>query len=443
MAGCLWNTQAAAAEKEKEKGADAALEAYFRASLEGHAAPLSRDAALSAKNVKKWQQRVWAAYRGAYRATAPYRLPQLGSLSEERHSCWQLPDSLEPHAALNFFWGSKGAMPEGGYPLFVYLHGSGPRDREWATGMVLAHRFDDAPSAYFIPQIPNEGEYYRWWQRAKLYAWDHLLRLALLSDSIDADRLYLFGISEGGYGSQRLASYLADYLAAAGPMAGGEPLRNAPPENLANVPFSFLTGELDQMFYRNHFTPQARAALDSLQAAHPGHYAHRVELVPGQGHNFDYRPTTPWMSQYRRNPYPRFFQWENLEMDGCKRHGFYNVYLPDAPAADGPRTFFEVRIEGNEVDITASTVSYETTRRDSIWGIELESRKTLAPLPHGKLDVYLCDSLVNLSQRVTIRVNGQRVFQGKAKPSLRSLAESCLRYGDPRRLYPAAVRVEW
>lgn len=105
-----------------------------------------------------------------------------------------------------------------GYPLFIYLHGSGPKQQEWQTGLALAQSFKDAPSAYFIPQIPNEGQWYRWWQKSKQYAWRALLRNALLSDSINSNQLYVFGISEGGYGSQRLASYYADYWAAAGPM---------------------------------------------------------------------------------------------------------------------------------------------------------------------------------------------------------------------------------
>ena len=65
---------------------------------------------------------------------------------------------------------------------------------------------------------PNEGDYYRWWQVAKQFAWEKLIRQALVEGNVDANRLYVFGISEGGYGSQRLASFYADYWAAAGPM---------------------------------------------------------------------------------------------------------------------------------------------------------------------------------------------------------------------------------
>ena len=54
-------------------------------------------------------------------------------------------------------------------------------------------------------------------------------------------------------------------------MAGGEPLRNAPCENLMNTPFSLLTGEYDRMFSRDILTRRALAALDSLEKAHPGY----------------------------------------------------------------------------------------------------------------------------------------------------------------------------
>ena len=128
------------------------------------------------------------------------------------------------------------------------MHGSGSKVQEWATGLALGKRFADAPSVYFIPQIPNEGQWYRWWQKGKQFVWDKLLRQTLLRNDINANRLYVFGISEGGYGSQRLASFYADYWAAAGPMAGGEPLKNAPAENLANTAFSLRTGAKDKGF---------------------------------------------------------------------------------------------------------------------------------------------------------------------------------------------------
>ena len=136
----------------------------------------------------------------------------------------------------------------------------------------------------------------------------------MLDDTTDPNRIYLFGISEGAYGSQRLASFYADYLAAVGPMAGGEPLENCPPENIGNIGFSLLTGEKDFMFGRNLLTKHVSNVLDSLQNKYPGEYAHRVQLIPNMGHGIDYRPTTPWLQQFRRNPWPSHFIWEDYEM---------------------------------------------------------------------------------------------------------------------------------
>ena len=70
---------------------------------------------------------------------------------------WHVPDSLEPHAEWRMFHGTKGERPAAGFPCYLYLHGSGPSESEWHTGLVLANRFDDAPSLWFVPRIPNEG----------------------------------------------------------------------------------------------------------------------------------------------------------------------------------------------------------------------------------------------------------------------------------------------
>ena len=46
-----------------------------------------------------------------------------------------------------YYWGSKGAeKPADGYPMYLYIHGSGPKQAEWKTGLNICSRFDDAPS---------------------------------------------------------------------------------------------------------------------------------------------------------------------------------------------------------------------------------------------------------------------------------------------------------
>lgn len=373
---------------------------------------------------------------------AEFRKLLTDSLSKANVTTWTLPDSLEPNAKMNFYLGVKGDMPKDGYPVFLYLHGSGPREHEWANGLRLAKMFQDGPSMYIVPQIPQEGAWYRWWQRSKQWTWERILRILMSMPEVDKNRIYVFGISEGGYGSQRLASFYADYWAAAGPMAGGEPLINAPVENLAHVPLSFLTGDKDFMFYRHLLTKTTGEKLDSMQRLFPNEYKHRVELIPDKGHSIDYTPTTPWLAQHKRNAQPRHFIWENLEMDGLKRNAFYNLQVLEE--TDAYRTRYEFTANAdNSIDIKVDGVKYNATWKDPHWGIDMLFSKDLTPAQHGHLRVFLSDQLVDLKKKVTVRINGKQVFCGKVKSSKKTRKLSQELWGDPMRDFKHAVEVNW
>ena len=364
------------------------------------------------------------------------------SLSTANGPTWTLPDSLEPNAKMNFYLGVKGDMPKDGYPVFLYLHGSGPRANEWATGLKLAKHFNDGPSMYIVPQIPQEGEWYRWWQRSKQWTWEKVLRIILSMPEVDKNRIYVFGISEGGYGSQRLASFYADYWAAAGPMAGGEPLIHAPVVNLAHVPPSFLTGDRDIMFYRHLLTKTTGEKLDSMQRIHPNEYVHRVKLLEGYGHSIDYTPTTPWLAQHKRNAQPRHFLWENFEMDGLKRNAFYNLQVLEEE--DEFRTKYEFTANAdNSIDIKVDAVKYNPTWKDPRWGINMLFSKEFTPAQHGHLRIFLSDQLVDLKKKVTVRINGKEVFNGKVKGSKKNQKLAYELWGDPMRNFKHAVEVKW
>lgn len=415
---------------------------FFAFRPEGEETVFKDGRPLKRREIDRYRAEVWRVWREANRESTEEPLPPLSPLAGKPASKWHLPESLEPAAVMPFFWGSKGEKPDGGYPLYLYLHGSGDKSQEWQTGLRLALAFDDAPSVYFIPQIPNTGPYYRWWQKAKQHAWEKLLRQAFVSGEVDPDRVYFFGISEGGYGSQRLASFYADYLAGAGPMAGGEPLKNAPAENCRNMAFSLLTGAEDVGFYRNRLTGIVGEEFRRLSEADPSGYVHRIELIPGKGHHIDYRPTTEWLKTHKRDPYPRRIVWEDFEMDGLHRRGFYNIAVGKRPDGAG-RTRYRMTIEENTVRLDIDEVRYETLETDPRWGIEMRFKKEYAKAVDGRCTIYLGPELVNLRRDVTVIVNGKKVFEGRLKPDVKHLVNSCALFFDPRRLYPAAVDVEY
>ena len=225
-------------------------------------------------------------------------------------------------------------------------------------------------------------------------------------------------------------------------MAGGEPLINAPVENLAHVPLSFLTGDKDFMFYRHLLTKTTGEKLDSMQRLFPNEYKHRVELIPDKGHSIDYTPTTPWLARHKRNAQPRHFIWENLEMDGLKRNAFYNLQVLEE--TDAYRTRYEFTANAdNSIDIKVDGVKYNATWKDPHWGIDMLFSKDLTPAQHGNLRVFLSDQLVDLKKKVIVRINGKQVFCGKVKSSKKTRKLSQELWGDPMRDFKHAVEVNW
>ena len=413
---------------------------YFAAVLGNDSTATCPTMSIKMNKIADTRAAVWACWRNAVEALQEDKLPAAVEAGVKDTLHWAMPTHPEEAARMPFHYIYKGEKPASGYPLFLYMHGSGSKIREWETGYTLCSRFDDAPSLYFIPQIPSE-KHYRWAIPTQQWAWEKLLRLAFLSGDVDANKIFFFGISEGGYGSQRLASFYADYLAGAGPMAGGEPLQNAPAENLANIAFSLRTGEKDYGFGRNYMTHIAAKTLDSLRASHPGLYNHYIELIPGMGHGINYDATTPWLAQYTRNPHPAYFYWEDYDMYGTHRKGFYNLRVNE-PSRENEqqRTCYEVIRNGNTINIMVKNVTYTTV--ESLYNIPMVFKKDYTPATKGNITIFLNEENIDLAKPITITVNGHTAFKGKVKPSIKAMAESCALFFDPERVFPAAVDVD-
>lgn len=453
IAGLFGNTELYSSQKKEKEVCDQYLscqdntgreiKAFFDARLSGKGGFFQDSEIIRSKSAESCVSWVWNIWKKANEDYSGQKLIPLMPLKDSVSGAWNLPQDLEPNAVMPYFFGSKGQCPEGGYPFFLYLHGSGHKDSEWSTGFKICSIFDDSPSVYFIPQIPNMGEWYRWWQQSKQFAWENLFRQILLMDEINPYRIYCFGISEGGYGSQRLASFYADYLAAAGPMAGGEPLKNAPAENCASIGFSLRTGAEDYGFARCILSGYVKERFDSLETAHPGYFRHWVDIIPGMGHGIDYRPTTPWLSDFKRNPCPSYVSWEDFSMDGRRREGFYNIQILERSSnAEDARMYYEMSVCDNKVTVSVSDVEYRTIETIPGTDIAMKFERLYKPAEKGRFVLYLNSSMFDVSKPLTVIVNGREVFKGKLKADLRNMVNSCAIFFDPARVFPYAVEVE-
>ncbi|HZK96805.1 MAG TPA: PHB depolymerase family esterase, partial [Prolixibacteraceae bacterium] len=104
-------------------------------------------------------------------------------------------------------------------PMIVFLHGSGERGTDlekvkaWGPPAIV-EKNPDFPFIVVSPQCP-EGQ---WWNT---YLLKGMIDDMLAKYNVDKSRVYLTGLSMGGFGAWELAMTFPDYFAAVAPICGG------------------------------------------------------------------------------------------------------------------------------------------------------------------------------------------------------------------------------
>ena len=130
-------------------------------------------------------------------------------------------------------------------PIILFLHGSGERgndgEKQAAVGIgpALVRNARKFPAIVVLPQAPKEAV----WAGAPARAAVAALDATMVELAADADRVYLTGVSMGGYGTWEIALEHPDRFAALVPICGGlRPLLAAP--SIAVTALAGMTGEI-------------------------------------------------------------------------------------------------------------------------------------------------------------------------------------------------------
>jgi poly(3-hydroxybutyrate) depolymerase len=115
--------------------------------------------------------------------------------------------------------------PQIQYPLVLCLHGAGERgddssavkNNSMATVWARDSNQTRWPCFIVVPQCPaNE-----WWNSSIMLTVNDIVDSLLIEFSVDTNRLYITGLSMGGYGTWDAIVYCPNKFAAAVPMSGG------------------------------------------------------------------------------------------------------------------------------------------------------------------------------------------------------------------------------
>lgn len=194
------------------------------------------------------------------------------------------------------------------YPLLIYLHGAGERNRS-------IHRLSRADLVSYADHVARSSDFpflvvcpktdRPFWEPDRVIALlDELLSNEQLRWKIDPNRVYLTGYSMGGFGTFSVASEYPDRFAAIVPVAGGgDPLKA---DHFARLPVWSFHGELDEAV----LCECSVKMLEALWSRFPDHTEdYRLTVYPDADHGIPkqvygdpalYR----WLLRHRREAGP-------------------------------------------------------------------------------------------------------------------------------------------
>lgn len=202
------------------------------------------------------------------------------------------------------------------YPLVIFLHGAGERGSDntlqlqyFPTQMAQSRWRERFPCYVLAPQSRTDRKWMEVdWTKptdpempevpsAQLQSVIQMIELAIKGEQVDPDRVYLTGLSMGGFGTIDLGSRHPEWFAAVAPICGA-----ADPSKvvvLNEVPVWVAHGDDDKTVP----VDRSRSAVKALREA--GGHPIYVEM-PGVGHNAwtpsyeDNDGLVPWMFRQKR-----------------------------------------------------------------------------------------------------------------------------------------------
>jgi predicted peptidase len=143
------------------------------------------------------------------------------------------------------------------YPLIYFLHGSGDDDYDstfvTAFGLPAVLVLGEQPNDFeFVVVSPQAEPQTTWYSPGQPEVVDALLAEILETYLVDPDRVYLTGLSMGGFGSWHIATQYPERYAAMASLSGSGYQQPSPPParfacRLAEVPVWSIHGEQDMI----------------------------------------------------------------------------------------------------------------------------------------------------------------------------------------------------
>lgn len=310
------------------------------------------------------------------------------------------------------------------YGLVICLHGAG------FMGEAYLDRWQARLGDRYILACPSYSMG-AWWTRPAEELVLATMRDVMARYSVDPDRVFLTGMSNGGIGAWIIGMHHADLFAGLAPMASGIDRVLFPfLPNLRSTPAYVIHGVKDQVMpvdlSRTITDELKRLGQDVLYREHDrehpmagGHYFPKEELPE----------LVAWFDRQRRTSLPKSV---TLVRDATHLSPLNWARID---STDRVAAFAENLVEGKDEFIR--NMVYARLDATIAGPNRIEATTTRV----RRLSLFLTEELIDLSQPVTVVTNGVVAYAGPVTPSVATLLREARARHDWRRLFPVHLTV--
>lgn len=333
--------------------------------------------------------------------------------------------------------------PSRPYPVRVYLHGGVARPRGEAADGSWWRNPQRLASADHISVFPYSWNESLWWQPSQMENLESVLWRLKRNYNVDENRVYLFGVSDGGTGAWAFAFRATTPWAAFFPFIAHPAVLSNPasgvggelyPINLSAKPVYAVNGDQDRLYPTSAVQPYMTLFRDAgveLTFVSKADAGHTTSWWPQEAPRIE-----AFVAAHPRDPLPDHIAWRTDSTERSNRAHWVvieEIGADERPLAEpnsvtvGGRRYLafprgltsgriDVRRAGNEIDVES-------------WGV-LRYTLLLAPTE------------IDFERPIVVRTDGVESFRGRLEPSTEVLLRWAARDADRTMLFAAELSIE-
>ncbi len=334
--------------------------------------------------------------------------------------------------------------PRTAYQVRVFLHGGVARSA-WESGGSWWRNYDARKRDDAIAVFPASWNESIWWSASQVENLNGILDHLKRTYNVDEDRVYMFGISDGGSGAYFHAFRAATPWAAFLPFIGHPAVIGNPRlmgdehmfvANLTNRPFYIVNGETDRLYPVRSMEPfvalfrQAGTEVVFRPQARSGH---SVRWWPSEAAAID-----AFIEANPRRPLPNHLTWETERTDRSNRHHW--LLITELGAVDGESVLDDFntlpQTNGEVFAFFRSSPSgrVEITHRNNTVTVRTEGVR--------RYKLLLSPDQFDFDRPIRVITNGRQSFNDVVARDVATLLRWAARDNDRTMLFGAEIEID-